>query len=206
MTKDSIFWFLLSGLVILFNLNKAEQNKDYFLDIIKDNIKFTLLLEFIANIYNFSLLGELFFIPLMVLFSVIIGLSSTNPKYKILENFLTTILSLFGFVLIILSIIKIVTSIQVYLNYYMLKLFLLPIILSITFIPFAYLLSVYMNYETLFAKFKFFINDYKLIKYARLRSFQKCGIRLNKIRTLIPLIMKEFYSGIDKNEIKNLIT
>ena len=72
MTKDSIFWFLLSGLVILFNLNKAEQNKDYFLDIIKDNIKFTLLLEFIANIYNFSLLVELFFIPLMVLFSVII--------------------------------------------------------------------------------------------------------------------------------------
>jgi hypothetical protein len=205
MTKDSILWFLLSGLIILINVNKTDQNKDYFLDILKDNIKATILLEFVANIYNFSLLGEIFFIPFIVLISIIMGITSTNEKYKIVENFFTTIISLIGFILLILSVIQIITSIQEYLNFHMLKLFLLPIILSIAFIPFAYLFAVFMNYEILFARFKFFLKDHKLLRYARLKSIQKCGLRLNKLRTIAPVIMKEFYSGINKDEIRNII-
>jgi len=205
MSKDSISWFLITGLIILFNINKAEANKNYFLDIIKDSLKFTILLEFVVNIYNFSLLGELFFIPTIVIISVLLGISSTKSKYKIVENFFSVILSFIGIALFILSVVQIVTKIQTYLNYYTLRLFLLPIILSISFIPFVYLLSVYMNYEMLLVRLKFFLSDYKILKYARLRSLLKCNLRLNKIKLLMPLIMKEFYSGINKDEIKNII-
>lgn len=205
MVKDSISWFLMTGLVILFNFNNAGKNKNYFTDIVKDSLKFTLILEFVINAYNFSLSGEFLFIPAIALISFLLGITITNPKYRLVDNFFKIILAFFGLALLILSMVQIVTQIQVYLNYYSFRLFLLPVILSISFIPFIYLFAVYMNYGILFARLKFIISDYKLLNYTRIRSILKCDLRLKKIKLLISLIMKELNSGVTKNEIKNII-
>jgi len=43
--KDTIYWFLCSALVLLMNTDKANQEKGFFIKILKDNLKIILILE-----------------------------------------------------------------------------------------------------------------------------------------------------------------
>src|SRR5262245_31441605 len=66
-TKDTILWTLGSAFATFFNLNKVSEDEHYFKNVILDNIKFILILEFILNFYSFSLAIELALIPIITL-------------------------------------------------------------------------------------------------------------------------------------------
>lgn len=168
-------------------------------------MKFILVLEFVINIHHFSLYAELIILPLLIIISLLVAIGGTDPKFKPVENVLTTILTIIGLSLLVLSIIDIINSIKQYANFDTLKAILLPLILSVAFIPFAYLIGLYINYELLFTRFKIFLDDIKLRRYAQRRAFYRCGFNLGKIKNLTPIIMKEFYSGINRNEIKTIL-
>jgi len=205
MVKTSIYWFFMTALVILFNIQKTNENTDYFKNIILDNFKFMLLLEFIVNIHNFSFLFEIIFISIIVFLSLLLALAGTNHKYIIVEKSISIIFSLVGLILLIFSIIDIAKSIQDYTNFEALKTFLLPIVLSIAFVPFACLIAIFMDYEVLFKRYSIFLEDKKLLRYARRRTLVKFGLKLQQIKSLSPIIMREFYTGMTKEEIKSII-
>jgi hypothetical protein len=203
--KDSFYWYSMTALVILFNLNDTSKNKNYFKDILLQNIRFMIIIEFIVNIYSFSFWIELIFIPIFILISIITAYGEVYAEYKKVGEIGSTILSIIGLTLFALSIIEIIKSIDNYANAEELKIFLFPIILSITFIPFAYMTAIYMEYELLFARMKIFQFDKKLLRFAKRRLFLRKGFRLWKIKSMTPIIIKEFYSGISKDEIKTVI-
>ena len=62
--KDTIYWFLCSALVLLMNTDKANQEKGFFIKILKDNLKIILILEFILAFYTFNLLVEIVLVPI----------------------------------------------------------------------------------------------------------------------------------------------
>jgi len=202
MIKDSILWYILTAFAILFNLNNAGENKDYFKGIIRDNIRLVIVLEFIANIHSFNLWIEMILIPIIISLSILLAVVETKTEFKIIEKPIWTILTTFGLFLLILSIIDIIRSINQYANYTTLKTFLLPIILTVTFIPCAYLIALFMNYELLFVRIDILLNDKKLIRYARRRTLLKCGFNLRKVNRLTPLVIKEFHANIKKEDIK----
>jgi len=195
----------MTALVILFNLQDTSENKNYFKDILFQNIQFMVIIEFIINIYSFSFWIELIFIPVFVLISFLTAYGEYYPEYKKVGEIGAVILSFIGFTLFTLSIIHIIKSIEKYANAVELKIFLLPIILSIAFIPFAYMTAIYMEYEVLFARMKIFLPNKKLLRFAKRRLFFKKGLRLWKIKSMTPIIVKEFFSGISKDEIKTVI-
>ncbi|MBN1182374.1 MAG: hypothetical protein JXB49_08820 [Bacteroidales bacterium] len=203
--KDSFYWYSMTALVILFNLNDTSKNKNYFKDILLQNIRFMVIIEFIVNIFSFSLWIELIFIPIFILISIISAYGESYPEYKKVGEIGSAILSVIGLTLFILSITEIIKSFENYANAEELKIFLFPIILSITFIPFAYMTAIYMEYEILFARMKIFHLDKNLLRFTKRRLFLRKGIRLWKIKSMTPIIIKEFYSGISKDEIKTVI-
>lgn len=203
--KDSLYWYFMTAIVILFNLNDTSENKNYFKDILLQNIQFMVIIEFIVNIYSFSFWIELIFIPAFILVSIITAFGESYPQYKKVGEIGSVILTFIGLTLFTLSIIHIIKSIEKYANAEELKIFLLPIILTIAFIPFAYMTAIYMEYEVLFARMKFFQLDKRLLRFAKRRLFFKKWFRLYKIRAMTPIIIKEFYSGISKAEIKTVI-
>lgn len=205
MIKTSIYWYFMTALIILFNLLEANENKDYFKNIILDNLKFTLIIEFIVNIHNFSFWFEIIFIPIIFALSLLLAYTETDAKYKLVQKPISFILLLSAIILLILSIVDIVKLIEDYANFETLKAFLLPIILSISFVPTAYFIAVFMELEVLFKRYGIFLEDKKLLRYAKRRTLYKYGLRLQKIKSLTPIIMKEFYAGINKEEIKSIL-
>jgi hypothetical protein len=56
--------------------------------------------------------------------------------------------------------------------------FIIPILLTLTFLPFVYLVAVYVAYENLFIRLQFFIKDPSLLKYTKKRILQVFHFRL----------------------------
>lgn len=115
-------------------------------------MKFTLILEFLVQLNTFSFGVEFFvLIPIISFTYVFLGYIelSDNENKNLVKRFLGTILFIFEIVILIYSLIVIIQQL-IDLNIFEKTIeFLLPICLSILFIPFVYLLWLYSKVEDL---------------------------------------------------------
>jgi len=56
--------------------------------------------------------------------------------------------------------------------------FILPILLSITFLPFVYFVALYSSYEMLFVRLQLFISDAAVLKYAKRKTAYAFNLNL----------------------------
>lgn len=203
--KGTIIWFTGSGFFILMNLNKADKEKNFFKNILRDNLKLILILEFVINFHKFSLLAEMFILPALAFLAMLQVFAEKEERAKIVKTAIDWIFVIIAVTFFIISIRDITNDITGFANYSNLKSFLLPVILSISFIPFAYLIAVFMNYEILFVRLGFYLKNKSDLRFAKLRTIKKCGLQLSRIRTLSPKI-NCLYNGSTRKEIKDIIS
>lgn len=183
--KDTIFWFLGVAFIMLMSSNDATTDEDYFKKAIKDNFKLILILEFILNFYVFSLMSEIIFLPILVLISIMFAVASTKSEYKVVEKLMENILVVLGTIIFIISIYKVVSDFYSLATLDTLKSFLLPIILTVSFLPCVYLLALFSIYEMLLIRIK--MREQKDISFSRFaikQIFFKCTFNLKKLRIL----------------------
>ena len=203
MLKDSIFWFIGSGFLILFNITKAGKERDFFKNIFMDNIKLILILEFIVNFHTFSLFTELIVLPIITFLAIISAYAGLKEEYKKVKSLMDIIFITLGVILLIYSVRDMVTTSNT-ITWYTIKAFLLPLILTIAFLPCAYLIALYMNYEDLFVRLSFFLKKKDNPRFAKRRLILKCGFNLKKISSMSPLI-NEFYDESTREDIRRVI-
>ena len=184
--KDSIIWLVFTGLLTCFNPVTAKQNEKVFRKIIRENLSIVLVLEFILNTYTFSLVVELILLPVLTLIILFAEVSKTNSKYKSVENVMTRLEIVLSFIILISSIYKTLKNFDSFWTIDTLRSFLLPIVLTIMFIPFIYFLVLYSRYETLFLGLN--LGEAKsagLKKYAKKKIFKQCCLNLVKVNKAI---------------------
>ncbi len=188
--KDTILWTFGFAVILVFGANKTKRISD-FKAILKDAVKWTIIIEFIVAFYNFSLTTELIILPILTFIAMLQAFSETDEKYnqvsKVFKNTLSLVgLSILGYVL--------------YKTFYQggelitvgnFKSLLLPIILTALFIPFVYSFSLFMVYENLFVKLKFFIQDRKIRKKAKWQILRIANFNLDKLSNISENIIKE---------------
>lgn len=145
--KDSIIWTIFVGFFLLFKTNQINSQENYLHSILKDSIKGIVVIEFIVNFYSFSLLTELILTPVICFIFIIQFSAQKETRYKLVEKIFSGLISLFGFIIIIYSIIKISQETSSFLNLQTLKSFLLPIILTSLYLPFLYCVALWSLYE-----------------------------------------------------------
>jgi len=202
--KDSIFWFVGSAFIVLMNLTKANKEKGFFKKILVDNLKLILVLQFIMNVHVFSLTNELILLPAITFIVIIRTLSEQNEEYVKVKNLMDVILLIAVLTFLTFSIIEIIGDINKFASFKTLKLFLFHIMLSVFFIPCAYAIALYINYEMFYLRLGFFLSNKKDLRYAKWRTFWKCHFRLNKLNSLSPKI-NELYNESTRDDIKRLI-
>ncbi len=154
--KDTIIWSLSFGFVSLMNINKVNDTK-YFKNIFFDAIKWTIAIEFIVNFFTFSLTKEMILVPIIVLSAGLQAASSFDPKHKQVENLFKSFLIYFSIFVFLFSFYKTIEKHSEIFTIDNLKSFLLPVILTITFLPFMYLYNLIVKYEELWVRLKFII-------------------------------------------------
>jgi hypothetical protein len=181
--KDTIFWFVSVALVLFFSINKAKDTH-FFKDIVKESFKWTIALEFFVNFYTFSLLTELFLMPAIFFLTMTLAYSQTDKKYEQVSKLLTNIFAIIGLTFFVYVTYKTFYNYQDFFTLHTLFSFLLPPILTVLLIPFLYLLALYINYELLFVRVDFMINDSEKKQSLKREIFLLANLNLNRLTSI----------------------
>ena len=147
-TKATVFWYLFSGVVLL---GRSISNKDgatFFKNVILDNFKIIAFLEFMVVAYSFSLITELWFIPLMAVLSIFHAQSGTDKKHATVQKILEFILSGIVIFLVVHFAMTTFENNGAIFSLTTLREVLLPILLSILALPYFYLVYCYSSWQS----------------------------------------------------------
>lgn len=207
--KDIIIWFLFSGfsgLIYCMNAVSSEADETYIKKILKDNLKFTMILEFFMSTFTFNIWIELAIIPVITIITVMNVIAERKEEYKSVHKLLDSVLAITGF-WIFYETIKIGINEYKQLNIInTLVSFIIPIAYLILIIPLEYALELYSKYELLFLSMTFKEEKDKKTKI-RHRVAIICSCRISVRRVL--LFQREYigmmYVKMKDNEFEKLI-
>ncbi|MCP4611572.1 MAG: hypothetical protein GY845_22915 [Planctomycetes bacterium] len=179
--KGTIIWTLGAAFILFLNSNKISTDKHFFKDTIKDNIKFMLLLEFIVGLYIFPLIAELILVPVLTLVVMTRIYAGSRPEYRDAEVVLSYVLGILGLVVFSLSVNEIIVDFQGFASDSNLRAFLLVPVFTMSFLPFIYLVALFMEYESVFIRISFFNKDPHVASFAKRKTCLLCHFDLWKL-------------------------
>lgn len=178
--KNTILWAICIAFIMLMRFSKAS-DKNFFINSVKDNLKILIILEFIINLYVFSLWIELLLVPFSALIGGMIAIAETDEQYKSVKKFLDFVLSFMGIVFVVYALYKVSTDFGNFASKKTIIDFSLPILFTMMFLPFVYLIALYSNYETLFLRMPFFIENQRVLSYSKRKIVLSFGFNLKAI-------------------------
>ena len=204
--KDIIIWFLFSGLIYCMNAVSSEADKTYIKKILKDNLKFTMILEFFMSTFTFNIWIELAIIPVITIITVMNVIAERKEEYKSVHKLLDSILVIAGF-WIFYETIKIGINEYKQLNIInTLVSFMIPIVYLILIIPLEYILELYSKYEVLFLRMTFKEEKDKRIRlHHRTAIFRECNFSVRKILLFQREYMIQMYALMKEDEFNQLM-
>ncbi len=204
--KDTIYWIVGTAFVLLMNVNKATEDKHYFIKLLKENLKLILVVEFILNIYSFNLLIEMILIPLLFVIIAISAYVERKKEYLHVKKMTDFILSIISIIIILYAFIKIIGNYQSFLSSENLRAFVLPPLLTFAYIPFLYLLALLFTYENLFFRIGYFIKDNQAPnKNVKWKIFRLCCLNLCKLKRFSRYISPKLVINSKEEDVMKLI-
>ena len=204
--KDIIIWFLCSGLIYCMNAVSSEADETYIKKILKDNLKFTMILEFFMSTFTFNIWIELAIIPVITIITVMNVIAEKKEEYKSVHKLLDSILAIAGF-WIFYETIKIGINEYKQLNIInTLVSLMIPIVYLILIIPLEYILELYSKYEVLFLRMTFKEEKDKRIRlHHRTAIFRECNFSVRKILLFQREYMIQMYALMKEDEFNQLM-
>lgn len=204
--KDIIIWFLFSGLIYCMNAVSSEADETYIKKILKENLKFTMILEFFMSTFTFNIWIELAIIPVITIITVMNVIAERKEEYKSVHKLLDSVLAIAGF-WIFYETIKIGINEYKQLNIInTLVSFMIPIVYLILIIPLEYLLELYSKYEVLFLRMTFKEEKDKRIRlHHRIAVLRECNFSVRKILLFQREYVIQMYALMKEDEFNQLM-
>ena len=204
--KDIIIWSLFSGLIYCMNAVSSEADETYIKKILKDNLKFTMILEIFMSTFTFNIWIELAIIPVITIITVVNVIAERKEEYKSVHKLLDSVLAIAGF-WIFYETIKIGINEYKQLNIInTLVSFMIPIAYLTLIIPLEYALELYSKYELLFLRMTFKEEKDKKTKIRhRVAIICSCRISVRRVLLFQREYMGMMYVKMKDNEFEKLI-
>lgn len=203
--KDVLFWLFSVGLILVFKINEAKSNA-YFKGIFLSAIKWTIVLEFVVNLYSFNLFSEIIILPVLVFLALTQAVAEMDEKHKVVSKFLQNIIAVAGLSIFFYSLYKTIVNFDDVLTFQNLVSFLLPSTITVLFIPFVYFLALYSTYESYFIHLDFMTVKKDKVKETKKLILRIANINLDKLLRIKKNFEKRvFYDDTDlKSYIHNI--
>lgn len=182
--KDTIIWVFGIGFVLLFKLPKVE-NTAYFKVLIKDTFKWFIIIEFITDFYTFNIWIELFIVPFFTLLVVMMDFTEKKKEHFMVYEAFGKFLGFAGTCLLLYIIYKTITQTHSLLTLNNFKSFLIPLILTVAYIPLIYIWALCDDYFCVFIRINAMVADKATNKKIKRIVMKICKINLNKISNIL---------------------
>lgn len=181
--KDTILWLCFSGIVICFRYVSSKEDENLLRNIIIDNIKIVIIIEFITNLFTFPLAAELVLIPFMAFIAGLDVIAKTDKKNISVVRLLNGLQIIIGLFILIYAFSQAIADYKNIVNLDTLKSFLLAPLLAVLFSPFVYFMALLVKYELLFLRLEMGCEKSKKLKnYAKKKIILYCLLSLKKIK------------------------
>lgn len=192
MLKDTIIWFIGSGAILMFSMNKAK-DISFFKTLIVNNLKFIILLEFLINLYTFHFIWELIILPFFTLLLLLQYVAEGKKEHAVTTQVLKKVTVFFGTLLLLYVAYKTISGFNAVVTYQNALLLLLPPVLTILIIPYLYGIALYMSYESLLVRLKYLLNYQDQWPEARKLIFKVANVRLGRVNAINKGFSKFYY-------------
>lgn len=180
--KDIIIWTFFSGLTICMNAVAGEADEKYILKVLKDNIRFTMVTEFLLSTFTFSFWVELIIFPIMTAITLLDVVAAQKSETVAVHKLLQSVIAFIGLCLVFQTV---KVGIREYRELNMvdtLVSFFIPMVYLLFVTPLEYVFELYSKYEMLFVRMCFKEPRDKKVKRKRhLKVIKACGLSVRKI-------------------------
>jgi hypothetical protein len=146
--KPTLLWAVLSGGVMFFESNKAARDSRFFRTVLAETAAIGVFVEFFMNVFVMSLVTELIVQPVIAALAILRAVAGNKPENRQVRKFLDALLALTGFAFLAY------TGWRTYTDWATLDPrevtleFLLPVWLTAGLLPFIYVLSLVITYDS----------------------------------------------------------
>jgi hypothetical protein len=145
--KDTVAWFLIPGMVLLFGFTKAYEGRGYYGRTLIQVIGLTAIVEFYVNLAAFPLWAELALLPMVVFVSALSAVAGLKPETQVTKRFADGLAAVVGFVILVGTAVYVVREWDGLDKAELALSFALPIWLTAATLPFIFGFSLFANYE-----------------------------------------------------------
>lgn len=165
--KLSLLWIATAGISSLFLIPKIHKNKNYIRRAVESNFKLSVLLDFFVNMHRMPFIAELVFVPIAAILAAVLAYSEAQDGYEDASIITTKLLSAFGIGLFIYASWFVATHFTEVVTADNARSLVLPILFSLTLLPFLWAASIWTAYQEVFVRLQFTIDDRSLHPYIK---------------------------------------
>ena len=175
--------------------------------VLKDNIRFTVVTEFLLSTFTFSLWVELIIIPIMTAITLLDVVAAQKSETVAVHKLLQSVIAFIGLCLVFQTV---KVGIREYRELNMvdtLVSFFIPMVYLLFVTPLEYVFELYSKYEMLFIRMCFKEPRDKKVKRKRhLKVIKACGLSVRKIILFQKQCIPRMYVSMSDSEFEALIS
>ena len=205
--KDIILWTLFSGLTICMNAVAGEADEKYISKVLKDNIRFTVVTEFLLSTFTFSLWVELIIIPITTAIVLLDTVAEHNDDALAAHKLLQNVIAFIGLCVILQTVRVGILEYRELNVINTLVSFFIPIVYLLLVTPLEYAFELYSKYEILFIQMHFKEPSDKMVQRKRhLKVIKVCGLSVKRIMLFQKQCIPRMYVSMPDVEFDLLIS
>lgn len=204
--KDVLIWVIFMGIPICFKAIDRNTDNRYFFNIIFNNFKFIAIVEFLISNFTFALWIELLLQFILLLVYMMQAIAERKEEYKPAKKLIDIVIAIISLFIIIATFkIALNTYSEHNISEYVIS-FIIPVVLSIIYVPVAYMMAIYSRYEMLFIRMKFKEpKTKKIIRQHRLAVIKNCRLSIKRIIKFERTYMPKMYVNMNQEEFEKIL-
>ena len=157
--KTTLVWWMTFGCTTMFQAHRMAGERGAFRKLLRDAVNWTAVILFIAEFGSFALWVELIMLPVLTLIALLLAVAPGQPNASIIIKPLTSLQNTAGWIILAGSLWHIAANFSEFATLNSLREFGDPILLTLLYVPFLYVLAAMMTHEMTFTSLRIRTKD-----------------------------------------------
>jgi hypothetical protein len=168
--KATLMWVFTAGLMAVFRAIEMHNQPGYLKQATRDIVSITVVLEFLVGFVTFGVIAELFIVPAVAFLTALHAVAKRDESHRQVAVIIEGLLATLGILILGHAVYEIVTGFAAFATTETVTDLATPLLFSFLFLPFIYLLSIYVAYESIFSRIGFKCEGGNIERYAKWRA------------------------------------
>ena len=187
--KTTLFWTFMTASVGVAKASQLAKQQNFLAKTFRETLSITIFTEFLMDTYTFNIWVELVLVPFILFLALLLGKAKADTKYQQVSTFLQWVLAIISLIYIGHALFEAIQHYKKMETADTAREIFLPVILSLLFMPFLYLLNLYAVYDEVFGGLNWALRDPELRRYAKYKALLRYGNNIEHLKQWGQLVM-----------------